>query len=123
MVASAASSTHLRTTHACQVIQAGSFGGCYFNPRGGRPGIYGPSVDVTHEEFPADWFEGLADDQYRGRRYQISRNKYGVRPQPWSTAAVDRLFVVSHPRAVMNSESVIIMRTVDGPVNQGRACR
>ena len=44
-------------------------------------------MDVTHEEFPADWFEGLADDQYRGRRYQIPRNKYGVRLQAWATAA------------------------------------
>ena len=38
-----------------QVIQAGSWGGCYFNPRGGRAGIFGRVVDITHEEFPADW--------------------------------------------------------------------
>ena len=62
-----------------QVIQAGSWGGIYFNPRGGRAGIHGPSVDVTHEEFPADWFEGLPVDAYRGKRYTKRRNKYGVR--------------------------------------------
>ena len=78
-----------------QVIQAGSWGGCYFNPRGGRPGIYGPSVDVTHEEFPADWFEGLADDQYRGRRYEIPRNKYRVRPP--SAAAALHVYVLLFP--------------------------
>ena len=61
-----------------QVIQAGSWGGIYFNPRGGRAGIHGPSVDVTHEEFPADWFEGLPVDAYRGKRYNKRRNKYGV---------------------------------------------
>ena len=61
------------------MIQAGSWGGIYFNPRGGRPGIHGPTVDVTHEEFPADWFEGLPIEGYRGRRYDTKRNKYKVR--------------------------------------------
>lgn len=61
-----------------QVIQAGSFGGIYFNPRGGKPGLK-PSVDVTHTEFPAAWFEGLAPGAYRGRTYTVARNKYGVK--------------------------------------------
>ena len=60
------------------MIQAGSWGGIYFNPSGGRAGIYGPTVDVTHEEFPQEWFKGLSVDEYRGRRYNKSRNKYGV---------------------------------------------
>lgn len=62
-----------------QVIQAGSWGGVYFNPRGGKAGIKGRDVDVAHEEFPKDWFEGLKDEQYRARRYDHRRNKYGVK--------------------------------------------
>ena len=31
-----------------QVIQSGSFGGVYFNPRGGKPGILDKSVDIDH---------------------------------------------------------------------------
>ena len=60
-----------------QVIQAGTWGGCYFHPRGGKPGIRGP-CNITHEEFPKDWFAGLKPDQYRSRRYDKDRNKYGV---------------------------------------------
>lgn len=63
-----------------QVIQAGSFGGIYFNPIGGRPGIISPSgVDIDASEFPADWFEGLEDDMYKARRYIAERNKYKVK--------------------------------------------
>lgn len=62
-----------------QVIQAGSFGGIYFNPRGGKPGIKGPSVAITHQEFPADWFEGLPPKAYRARVYTRGANKYGVK--------------------------------------------
>lgn len=52
----------------------------YFNPKGGRPGIISPKgVDITHEQFPADWFEGLRPEQYRGRKYTIPINKYGVK--------------------------------------------
>ena len=60
-----------------QVIQAGTWGGCYFHPRGGKQGIRGP-CNITHEEFPQDWFAGLKPDQYRSRRYDKDRNKYGV---------------------------------------------
>ena len=60
-----------------QVIQAGTWGGCYFHPRGGKQGIRGP-CNITHEEFPKDWFAGLKPDQYRSRRYDKDRNKYGV---------------------------------------------
>ena len=52
----------------------------YFNGKGGRPGIISPKgVAIDHNEFPADWFEGLRPEQYRGRRYDKSLNKYGVR--------------------------------------------
>lgn len=30
----------------------------YFNPVGGKPGILGKRVEVSHEEFPITWFEG-----------------------------------------------------------------
>ena len=56
-----------------QVIQAGTWGGCYFHPRGGKQGIRGP-CNITHEEFPKDWFAGLKPDQYRSRRYDKDRN-------------------------------------------------
>ncbi|KAK9805683.1 hypothetical protein WJX72_011787 [[Myrmecia] bisecta] len=63
-----------------QVVQAGSFGGIYFNPKGGRPGILSPAgVDIDPDEFPADWFEGLPGAAYKGRRYDVARNKYGVK--------------------------------------------
>ncbi|CAK0783705.1 hypothetical protein CVIRNUC_006904 [Coccomyxa viridis] len=62
------------------VIQAGSLGGIYFNPKGGRPGILSPKgVDIDHKEFPADWFEGLRPEQYIGRRYNVELNKYKVK--------------------------------------------
>lgn len=61
-----------------QVIRAGSFGGCYFNPRGGRPGILGPSVDINHKEFPASWFAGLPESMYVSRKYNIPTNKHRV---------------------------------------------
>jgi hypothetical protein len=51
----------------------------YFNPKGGRPGIWGPTVDIDHKEFPADWFEGLPDKMFQARRYDIKTNKYGVK--------------------------------------------
>lgn len=61
-----------------QCIRAGIFGGVYFNPRGGRPGILGDRVDVDASEFPASWFSGLPRDAYAARRYVASRNRYGV---------------------------------------------
>ena len=63
-----------------QVIRMGSFGGCYFHPRGGKPGILGRTVDVTHKEFPSTWFDGLRMEEYAGRRYRTAEiNKYGVK--------------------------------------------
>jgi hypothetical protein len=61
-----------------QCIQAGIFGGIYFNPKGGRSGILGDSVDIDHKEFPPDWFNGLKKTSYAGRRYAKNNNKYGV---------------------------------------------
>ncbi|KAK9809387.1 hypothetical protein WJX73_000283 [Symbiochloris irregularis] len=63
-----------------QVIQAGSFGGIYFNPKGGKPSIKHPKgVDVSHTEFPEDWFEGLHPDYYIARKYVAKRNKFQVK--------------------------------------------
>ena len=62
-----------------QVIRAGSWGGVYFNPRGGKAGIKGRDVAVSPDEFPKDWFDGLKADAYKARRYDIKRNKYGVK--------------------------------------------
>ena len=62
-----------------QVIRAGSWGGVYFNPRGGKAGVNGRDVAVTHAEFPDAWFAGLKPDAYRARRYDASRNKYRVK--------------------------------------------
>ena len=51
----------------------------YFNPKGGRPGVISPQgVDVDPSEFPNDWFEGLEDDMYKARRYNVERNKHKV---------------------------------------------
>jgi hypothetical protein len=62
-----------------EMIAAGVFGGCYFNPRGGKKGILGRFVDIDHREFPADWFEGVPERLYKSRRYYIPTNKYGVK--------------------------------------------
>jgi hypothetical protein len=62
-----------------QVIRAGSFGGIYFNPVGGKPGIHGRVVDIDPTEFPAPWFEGLPTVAYAGRRYDVTKNCYGVK--------------------------------------------
>ena len=63
-----------------QVVRAGSFGGIYFNPRGGKPGMikYKHGVPIDAADYPASWFEGLPDRWYKGRRYDKSVNKYGV---------------------------------------------
>jgi hypothetical protein len=62
-----------------QCIEAGVFGGCYFNPRGGKAGIFGRDVAVSHDEFPAQWFANVDDALYRSRRYNIRTNKYRVK--------------------------------------------
>jgi len=46
------------------MIQRGVFGGCYFNPRGGKKGIFRRDLAVDHKEFPQDWFAGLPDTMY-----------------------------------------------------------
>lgn len=61
-----------------QCIRAGIFGGIYFNPRGGKPGIKGRSVAVDHREFPREWFAGLPVAAYAARRYDATANRYGV---------------------------------------------
>ena len=61
-----------------QVIRAGSWGGCYFHPRGGKPGIRGP-CDIDPKEFPREWFEGLDKTMYASRRYNVPTNMYGVK--------------------------------------------
>ena len=62
-----------------QVIASGTWGGIYFNPRGGKPGIYGRDIAVNHKEFPASWFAGVDPKLYLARRYDASVNKYGVK--------------------------------------------
>lgn len=66
-----------RTPAEC--IRAGIFGGCYFNPRGGKRGIMGASVAIDHREFPASWFRGLPEHMYMSRRYDPATNHYGVK--------------------------------------------
>jgi len=62
-----------------QVIAAGSWGGVYFNPRGGKPGIWGRECAIDHKEFPASWFAGVDESLYLARRYDAANNKYGVK--------------------------------------------
>jgi hypothetical protein len=59
-------------------IRAGIFGGVYFNPEGGKPGILRRRVDVTHREFPPEWFSGVPRSMYASRRYTAAVNRYGV---------------------------------------------
>ena len=62
-----------------QVIASGTWGGIYFNPRGGKAGIYGRDIAINHKEFPASWFAGVDPKLYLARRYDASVNKYGVK--------------------------------------------
>jgi len=61
-----------------QVIAAGSWGGCYFHPLGGKPGIRGP-CDITPQEFPREWFNGLEKSRYASRRYDARTNFFRVK--------------------------------------------
>jgi len=61
------------------MIRAGIVGGCYFNPRGGKPGVKHPEgVAIDPSEFPADWFAGLPASHYASRKYNAASNKHGV---------------------------------------------
>jgi hypothetical protein len=62
-----------------ECIQKGIFGGCYFNPRGGKEGIFGRDVAVDAAEFPASWFADLPEALFRSRRYHVPTNCYGVK--------------------------------------------
>ena len=55
------------------------FGGCYFNPRGGKPGIFGREVSIDVSEFPAAWFDDLPESMYASRRYHLTTNHYRVK--------------------------------------------
>jgi hypothetical protein len=62
-----------------QVIASGTWGGVYFNPRGGKAGIFGRDIAINHKEFPASWFAGVDESLYLARRYDCAANKYGVK--------------------------------------------
>ena len=64
-----------------QMIRAGVFGGCYFNPSGGKKGVKYPrgGIPVDHNEYPKAWFEGVPERKYISRRYCVPTNKYGVK--------------------------------------------
>ena len=62
-----------------ECIRKGIFGGCYFHPSGDKPGIFGPSVAISHEEFPAAWFDGVPEHYYRARKYHVPTNLHGVK--------------------------------------------
>lgn len=61
-----------------ECIQKGIFGGIYFNPVGGKPGIISKRININYKEFPDDWFEGLNESIYRGKEYNKYVNKYKV---------------------------------------------
>eukprot|EP00446_Apocalathium_sp_SHHI-4_P061938 CAMPEP_0177422192 /NCGR_PEP_ID=MMETSP0368-20130122/71198_1 /TAXON_ID=447022 ORGANISM="Scrippsiella hangoei-like, Strain SHHI-4" /NCGR_SAMPLE_ID=MMETSP0368 /ASSEMBLY_ACC=CAM_ASM_000363 /LENGTH=225 /DNA_ID=CAMNT_0018892115 /DNA_START=57 /DNA_END=732 /DNA_ORIENTATION=- len=62
-----------------ECLRKGIFGGCYFNPKGGKPGIFGREVAISHEEFPASWFQGVDPSLYMSRRYNVPTNMHGVK--------------------------------------------
>jgi hypothetical protein len=61
-----------------EMIQAGTFGGCYFNPRGGKKGFLKREIKIASKEFPKEWFEGLDKGLYENRVYKSYRNLYKV---------------------------------------------
>ena len=62
-----------------QCLERGVFGGCYFNAQGGKAGVFGREVAVSHQEFPTAWFEDVPEHLYVSRRYVCSTNHYGVK--------------------------------------------
>ena len=62
-----------------EMIQAGTFGGCYFNPRGGKKGFLKRPILVTSKEFPEEWFENMSKGLYENRVYKSYRNLYQVK--------------------------------------------
>jgi len=62
-----------------EIIQAGTFGGCYFNPRGGKKGFLKRPILVTSKEFPEEWFENMSKGLYENRVYKSHRNLYQVK--------------------------------------------
>lgn len=60
-----------------ECIHAGIFGGIYFNPIGGKPGIISRRVDIDFKEFPKLWFP-KEKRMYINNVYDKSINKYKV---------------------------------------------
>jgi hypothetical protein len=67
------------TLTPAEAIRKGIFGGCYFNPRGGKPGVFGREVAVSHAEFPPEWFAGVSEHLFASRKYHVPTNHYGVK--------------------------------------------
>lgn len=61
-----------------ECIQRGIFGGIYFNPIGGKPGILSKTIDIDYKEFPDNWFNGLHKSMYLSRKYNKDINMYKV---------------------------------------------
>mmetsp|Transcript_11542 Transcript_11542/g.21646 ORF Transcript_11542/g.21646 Transcript_11542/m.21646 type:complete len:353 (+) Transcript_11542:43-1101(+) len=64
-----------------QMIQAGIFGGCYFNPSGGKKGVKYPKggIPIDYKEYPAVWFESVPEYKYYSKRYNCETNFYRVK--------------------------------------------
>lgn len=59
-------------------IKSGIFGGVYFNPVGGSPGILSKQVKINHTEFPKSWFSTVPTSFYLSKTYNPDINKYKV---------------------------------------------
>ena len=68
-----------------QMIASGIFGGCYFNPSGGKKGIKYPrgGIPIDHREYPDEWFCDLPASMYVSKRYDVSTNRYKVSRVVW----------------------------------------
>eukprot|EP00959_Pyramimonas_sp_CCMP1952_P382552 8016135-Pyramimonas_sp.AAC.1 len=51
-------------TARCANSPLGTFIAGYFNPRGGKKGIFARDIKVDHKEYPPKWFEGLPKNMY-----------------------------------------------------------
>lgn len=59
-----------------EMIREGIFGGIYFNPIGGKPGIFSKRVDIDYTEFPKSWFKNVPKEFYLSKTYDPNINKY-----------------------------------------------
>ena len=59
-----------------QVLKDGAFGGTYY--RKITSAVTGETYEDVHQEYPEEWFKGMAPKSYKNATYRGDVNKWGV---------------------------------------------